>query len=126
MLRQVALWDFSVAQYHDVFVAVGDSGGILTSPDGLAWTARFSGLFARLTAVSVLAPVGPFVAVGDSGTVATSSDGVTWTALTSGTTANLYSVANDDGGRLGLPGAGGRFGAVGAGGVFLVASNGTN
>jgi hypothetical protein len=97
-----------------VFVTVGDSGTIMTSPDGLAWTVRFSGTFSDLAAVSV--GTGQLlVAVGQSGTVMTSPDIANWTARSSGTSSNLFAVAND---------AVGLFGAVGQGGVFVAAKDG--
>src|SRR5207244_2754720 len=59
------------------FVAVGDSGLVMTSPDGLGWTARSSGIFNNLRAVAQWKRT--WVIVGDSGTVANSPDGITWT-----------------------------------------------
>ncbi len=101
---------------ENIFVVVGDSGTIMTSPDGLAWTFRFSGTFSRLAAVSVYRVyAGLLVAVGDSGTVVTSPDSTTWTVRTSGTSNNLYAVAND---------GNWRFGAVGQGGGFVTAPDG--
>lgn len=58
------------------FVAVGEQGTILTSPDGKTWTARTSGTSAWLTAVTYA--MGHYVAVGDAGAVLTSLDGVAW------------------------------------------------
>jgi hypothetical protein len=64
------------------FVAVGDQGGILTSPDGVTWTVRFSGTAQTLHGVGFVGPDGGdrFVAVGASGTLFTSATGVTWDA----------------------------------------------
>jgi len=73
------------------FVAVGASGTILTSPDGLAWTSRTSGTTKRLRAAAALGNL--FVVVGETGTVVTSPDGVAWTARSSGTTETLRGVA---------------------------------
>ena len=63
---------------NNTFVAVGDYGVILTSPDGITWTGRTSpvtreGLFA------VTYGDNTFVAVGDYGALLTSPDGTTWT-----------------------------------------------
>jgi hypothetical protein len=57
------------------FVAVGE--GIFTSPDGVAWIERPTGVTSRLEDVAWKG--GQFVAVGGGGTVLTSPDGVTWT-----------------------------------------------
>jgi hypothetical protein len=97
----------------------------MTSPDGLAWTARFSGTYSRLAAVSIVLkaynPLGwtgsMIVAAGDSGAVLTATDGTTWTVYSSGTTNDLYGIAND---------GNGRFGAIGKGGAFVTAPDGIN
>ena len=52
-----------------LFVAVGYSGKILTSPDGITWTSRTSGVSVYLTGVTYSAELGLFVAVGESGTI---------------------------------------------------------
>lgn len=69
---------------NSLFVAVGSSGTIYTSPTGLtgAWTSRTSGTANQLNAVLWNGSL--FVAVGASGTLLTSPDGVTWTSQTSG------------------------------------------
>lgn len=60
------------------FVAVGEAGTVLTSPNGETWTSRSSGTANSLLAVAWAG--GKFVAVGgNSGTALTSSDGITWT-----------------------------------------------
>ncbi len=73
------------------FVAVGQNGTILTSPDGQQWTARASGTSRRLRAATANASL--LVAVGEAGTILTSSDGVTWSPAVSGTTTSLRGVA---------------------------------
>ncbi len=73
------------------FVAVGDNGTILTSPDGLTWTPRTSGTTFTLFAVTY--GNGRYVAVGGNDAVCTSPDGVTWTARSAGLSANLLCVA---------------------------------
>ena len=78
------------------FVAVGDCGAVVTSPNGTAWTSRTSGNNGPLYGVSFAN--GMFVAVGyditaSAGAILTSSNGTTWTSQTSGTTAGLYGVA---------------------------------
>ena len=74
------------------FVAVGESGMILTSPDGVTWTAQTSGVDVFFKSVTYSEPVGKFVAVGEFGMILTSPDGVTWTAQTSGVNTVLYSI----------------------------------
>ena len=82
---------FSGVTYgNSTFVAVGESGTILTFSDGVGWTPRTSGTTKDLTGVTY--GNSTFVAVGYSGTIATSSDGVKWKPRTSGTTKNLAAV----------------------------------
>jgi hypothetical protein len=59
------------------FVAVGDGGTILTSPDGLAWTARSSGTNEWLTSLAMGG--GILVAADSGGGVLISLDGEHWT-----------------------------------------------
>ncbi len=80
---------------NGTFVAVGDTGTILTSSDGVTWTTRTSGTTNYLDGVTY--GNGTFVAVGDTGTILTSSDGVTWTARTSGTSNYLAGVTYGNG-----------------------------
>ncbi len=70
------------------FVAVGEGGAILTSPDGVTWTPR-----ASYSLDGVTWGGDQFVAVGLEGTILTSPDGVTWTPRASGVTYYLYGVA---------------------------------
>ena len=62
------------------YVAVGDFGTIVSSPDGLTWTQQNSDTLAALHAVTFAD--GLFVAVGDFGTILTSTDGETWSHAT--------------------------------------------
>lgn len=61
---------------NGIFVAVGEYGTILTSPDGVSWTARSSGTGHGLNGITY--GNGLYVAVGDD-TVVTSPDSVNWT-----------------------------------------------
>lgn len=79
----VNLW--GVAYGNGLWVAVGDPGVILTSPDGVTWTRRESGFPTRWL-VSVAYANGLFVVTGGTppnsernGIILTSPDGVTWT-----------------------------------------------
>jgi hypothetical protein len=72
----------AVAWSGSLFVAVGNFGGILTSPDGATWQARHSGTTVNLLGVAWSGS--QFVAVGGKSTILTSSDGVSWTLRDSG------------------------------------------
>ena len=75
---------------NGLYVAVGSSGRILTSPDCINWTTQTSGTTEGLYSVCYGDDI--FVAVGNSGTILTSTDGITWTTQTSGTTEALLKV----------------------------------
>lgn len=64
------------------FVAVGDRGTILTSPDGFAWTSRTSTVTNSLRGIAW--GTNAYVAVGFEGTVVRSTNGVLWTKQTTG------------------------------------------
>jgi hypothetical protein len=121
----------SVAWGGEKFVAVGrgplnaststyGQAPILTSPDGVSWTAQHSGTTQIL--YDVIWGDNQFVAVGSgsldgteiSAIMLTSRDGVTWTRQNSGTTNDLHSVAW----------GGNRFVAVGAKGTILTSPDG--
>jgi uncharacterized delta-60 repeat protein len=85
------LW--GIASGDTLFVAVGEGGTILTSPDGVVWTTRASGTNRWLLAATWSPTVKSFVVVGDAGTILTSPDGITWTSRLSGTPQRLNSVA---------------------------------
>src|SRR3972149_4306042 len=67
-----------------LYVAVGDHGTVLTSPDATAWTSETSGTTNNLWGIAW--DDAQYVAVGDGGTVLTSPDAATWTDRTSATT----------------------------------------
>lgn len=96
-----------------MFVAVGSSGLIATSPDGTNWTVRASGVDQSLRGVA--AGNGRWVAVGNGGMLLSSEDGITWTKRTGGVTSSLLSVSAHEAGLL----------ATGVGGVLLQSNNGT-
>jgi photosystem II stability/assembly factor-like uncharacterized protein len=74
--------------------AVGDSGEILSSANGMSWTALNSDVTANLFGVSI--GLGgssqPMIAVGADGTILTSPTGYTWARQPSGTHQVLYGV----------------------------------
>lgn len=94
-------------------VAVGDTGTILTSTTGAAWTLRPSGTTNIL--FSVAAGPNLLVAVGAQGTLRVSADAATWTTVTSTATGAFYGAAY----------GGGKFVAVGLNGAVFVSDNGT-
>jgi hypothetical protein len=63
-------WLFGVAYGDGLFVAVGEDGIILTSPDGVDWTAQTSGTGNDLNGVAY--GDGLFVVVGDRSIILTS------------------------------------------------------
>lgn len=69
-----ALYDVIYA--NSIWVAVGESGTIKTSTNGLVWTVRASGTTASLNGITWSGT--EFTVVGDNNTVITSADGITW------------------------------------------------
>jgi len=91
----------------NLYVAGGDNGAILTSPDGNTWTGRDSTLTGSINSVFYLN--GNYLAIGPAGSTTnliTSPDGVTWTRRTAGTStfnaaaygASTYVVVSVSGG----------------------------
>lgn len=81
-----------------LFVAVAGSGtttDVMTSPDGITWTARTPAVTSSWRAVTWAPALTLFCAVSSAGLVMTSPDGVTWTQRTaasaSGWTAIVWS-----------------------------------
>lgn len=71
----------AVAATSTMFLAVGDAGRILTSPEGIAWTARTSGTTAALRTAYYQGGTTPtrWAAAGDNGVMLVSPNaGVTW------------------------------------------------
>ena len=102
-----------------LFVAVGDNGTILTSPDGTTWTQRTSPpspFGARVHLYDVTYGNGLFVTVGgDNGTILTSPDGTTWAKRNSGTSEEF----------LGVTYGNGIFLTIGLDGNILISPDGT-
>ena len=74
----VALYSITYSEPLGLFVAVGKSGTILTSTDGITWISRTSGTGNSLQEITYSESLGLFVAVGDVGTIRTSTYGITW------------------------------------------------
>jgi uncharacterized membrane protein len=111
-LRNLGNLLFGVTYGNSLFVAVGDYGAILTSPDGETWTAQNLGTDNFFNGVTY--ENGLFVAVGGDGTILTSPDGETWTAQNSGTSESLLEATYGNG----------RFVAVGWSGTILTSPDG--
>jgi len=111
----------AVAYGDGQFVAVGDNGTIITSPDGYNWINRSYGIFPFLRGVAYAD--GEYAAVGDGGVIIVSSNAATWTQITSVTSDTLYGIAGNSSWRSnGLP----QFLAVGDSGTAVICSNGTS
>jgi hypothetical protein len=65
---------------------VGDTGTIITSADGVTWTARTSGTSNNLNGITYDDIGQKFVIVGDDNTILSSTNGTTWT------TSSVYTV----------------------------------
>jgi hypothetical protein len=127
-LQSVAFGQNLSADQAGQFVTVGyangggDFGGggvILTSPDGMTWTARYSNTLAILSSVAFgnnlsAGQVGQFVAVGSDLAIVRSTDGINWNKANSGN-GNLTSVTYGDN----------KFVAVGSSGAILTSPDGT-
>jgi len=98
---------YAIAYGADRFVAVGEGGTILTSNDGVTWSASISGTTARLNGVAYGGQA--FAVVGENGTILKSLDGVQWTACLGGDHHQWQTVTWAEG----------RFVAMGAGGLMV-------
>jgi hypothetical protein len=81
---------FSNVEYNgsNMYVAVGASGQLYSSPDGITWTSRTSG-FGTSQINDVAFGNGIWVAVGGDGKISSSPDGITWTARTANMGTNM-------------------------------------
>lgn len=80
----------SVAYGNGIFVAVGASGQIYSSADGITWTAQSSGTSATLLKVFFLKD--KFFALGASGTILSSSNAIQWINISPGGVNSLNSI----------------------------------
>lgn len=76
---------------NGLWVGVGMSGKVITSPDGVAWTSR--PLLTGHHLNSVIHANGRFVACGDNGALLTSTDGIAWEIRNTGSTLDLKDIA---------------------------------
>lgn len=92
----VPMVDFNAIAFADgLFIVVGDSGTILTSPNTSDWTQQDSGVASHLYGVAH--GDGKFVAVGERGYVLASDDAISWTPYQLGTTLNFRAVTYGNG-----------------------------
>jgi hypothetical protein len=110
-----------VKEWNDIvygngqFIAVGNAGALMTSPDGVTWTSRTAAASNNWT--SVVFANNTFVAVSSTGTnnrVMTSSNGIAWTSQVSAANNNWESVAYGNE----------KFVAIGANGSTMTSSDG--
>jgi hypothetical protein len=100
------------------FVAVGDNGAVVTSPDGLHWRNQTLGVSTLFRGIAYAD--GVYAAVGDRGAIFVSSNAVTWTQISSTTTNALRGIAGNSFWRTnGQP----QFLAVGDNGTLVSATN---
>ena len=78
---------------NGLYVAVGDSGTIITSGDGYNWTNQSYGTFPFLSGVAYAD--GEFAAVGPAGAIITSSNGTDWVQQPQVTTNSLYGIGGN-------------------------------
>jgi hypothetical protein len=111
----------AVAYGGGQFVAVGDGGTIISSPDGYSWTNQTSGVSSFLHGVAYAD--GQYAAVGDGGLILISSNAAAWTPAATITTDALRGIAGNSGWRTnGVA----QFLAVGDSGVALAGTNASN
>jgi photosystem II stability/assembly factor-like uncharacterized protein len=99
-----------------VFVAVGEDGTIISSPDGVTWTPEVNPSGSTSTLEDVLYANGIFVAVGRGSQLVTSPDGHTWTKQTYDQGSGPVNLIHD----------GTRFVLLKAGASLSVSTNGIN
>lgn len=108
--------NLNAVQYRNgLFVAIGDMGTIITSPDAITWTPRASPTANALYSIAGNGS-GQVVAVGANGAILVSTNSTSWTAANSGTVSNLYGVGFGNG----------RYVAVGANGTMLTSTDATS
>ncbi len=78
-----------------ILVGAGSSGALHTSPDGINWTGRSTGVYVSFRPMA--ASPNLIVVGGGNGTILTSPDGAEWTASTLPVTWNIADLAYHDG-----------------------------
>ncbi|MGG4146051.1 S-layer homology domain-containing protein [Paenibacillus algorifonticola] len=104
----------SVSYGGGLFIGVGWSGNLFTSPDGTTWTGRTSGTSSVLR--DAVYGNNLYVVVGDNGYILTSTDGATWTSRASSTSYALNRITYGNG----------KYMAVGDQGTIVTSTDGIN
>jgi hypothetical protein len=84
-----------VVYSNGLYVAVGQEGTAVTSPDGVNWTVQDSTVLNNL--LSVTYGSAGFLAVGANSTMVTSPDGVNWTQQSAGSSGTFESATFGNG-----------------------------
>lgn len=116
------LYDVLWSDSDGLFVAVGDSGAIWTSPDGNTWTSRTSGTGSNLYGIAYDGT--NYVAVGAGGVFTESTDAITWSASTMAG-ANNYRDVTWNGWRFIAVGDGGNIETYSGSGSWSAVTSGT-
>lgn len=87
---------------NGTFVAVGRSGDsslILTSPDGISWASKISGITNSFNSAVYATDIGGgrYVVVGSNGAILISQDAENWTIISSGATYDLNKIIYKNG-----------------------------
>jgi hypothetical protein len=90
------------------FVAVGNNGTLISSPDGTTWTAGASGVTPSLLTVGWFENIG-FLAGGNNGTMISSPDGLNWQQVETGIISFINTIAQTP---LGIVAASGNSGTM--------------
>ncbi len=106
---------YAISTNSGLFVAVGAKGTIISSADGINWTAAANSATTNDLYGVTRYGDGLWIAVGANGTLITSTDGSNWTARTSNTAQDLKGVAYGVNSATGA----GLFLAVGANGTLV-------
>jgi hypothetical protein len=84
---------YAIGRNSALFVAVGAKGTIVTSADGVTWTAAANSATTNDLYAVVPYGNGLWIAAGANGTLITSTDGSNWVARTSNTVLDLKGIA---------------------------------
>ena len=81
----------------NLFVVIGQTGTVVTSPDAVTWTKQKETVFENLSLQDIAYNNGKYIIVGNNGGIWTSTTATTWTKVTSGTTQNLFGITSGNG-----------------------------
>ena len=112
------LYDVIYSVTDNQYVAVGQTGTILTSNDGESLNQQTSGVTEDLNRIIYDSTNSLYLVVGNNGTILTSADAASWTEETTGTTNNLYGIGYWDTTTTYI--------VVGEGGKIITSADGSN